>query len=338
MLFIDALRRVVTHRDYAPEVGFCPEAVREKHDGLVIPAANWLNGSSDWGGLADLIERSKLPCVLVGLGAQAPSEERVPRVSEGTRRLLHVAAERSHSVSVRGTYSAEMVERLGVKNVTVTGCPSLLWHVDRTPQVAPSGTGAVEKVTINASRENDLAALSRDDLRNKVSCLLSREALKHGYDFVIQTEAPDLEMVMSMEQCRAPTPATVDYLKEAFSADATALTAFFRNRVRAYFDPAEWIASMRGTDAVIGTRLHGVIAGLLAGTPSVLITHDTRTREMADHAAIPQVSANSVLEKGGISPRRLIEKADFKAFHERMQSYRRNFQAFFTANEVHVAL
>lgn len=338
LLFIDALRRIVTHQDYAPEVGFRPESIRERHDGLVIPAANWLNGSSDWGGLADLIERSQLPCVMVGLGAQAPSEDQPPHVSAGTRRLLKVVAERSHSISVRGTYSAEMVERLGVKNVTVTGCPSLLWHVNRLPRVTPLNASGVEKVTINASRESDLAALEKDDLRNHVSCLLSREAYKKGYDFVIQTEAPDLDMAMSMEQGRAPTSETVAYLQKAFAAAPSDLPEFFRGHVRAFFDPAEWIASMQRTDAVIGTRLHGVIAGLLASRPSVLITHDTRTREMADHAAIPQIPAKTILKEGEIVPRRLVERANFTAFHQRMQSYRRTFQAFFAANAVQVAL
>ncbi|WP_420427118.1 polysaccharide pyruvyl transferase family protein [Algiphilus sp.] len=338
MLFIDALRRIVTHQDYAPEVGFCPESIRERHDGLVIPAANWLNGSSDWGGLAELIERSQLPCVMVGLGAQAPSEDRPPHVSAGTRRLLQVVAERSHSISVRGTYSAEMVERLGVKNVTVTGCPSLLWHANRMPQVKPTDTGGIKRVTINASRENNINALEKDDLRNQVSCLLSRQAFEKGFDFVIQTESPDLDMAMSMEQGRAPAAQTVAYLKKAFAAAPSALPAFFREHVRAFFDPAEWIASMQRTDAVIGTRLHGVIAGLLAGTPSVLITHDTRTREMANHAAIPQIPAKTVLKEGEIAPRRLVESANFTAFNQRMQSYRRTFQAFFAANAVQIAL
>ena len=73
LLFIAAVRRVVTTEVRSSSVSFDPLRVKETHDGIVIPAANWLNASRDLGGLASLIERSKLPCVVVGLGAQSYS-------------------------------------------------------------------------------------------------------------------------------------------------------------------------------------------------------------------------------------------------------------------------
>lgn len=338
LLFIDALRRVIDHRDYAPEVGFNPDAVREKHDGLVIPAANWLNGASDWGGLADLIERSKLPCVMVGLGAQAPSPDRMPRVSAGTQRLLHVVAERSHSVAVRGTFSAEVVNQLGVNNVTVTGCPSLLWHVDRPAKIVQDALPERPRIAVNSSRENPLEALGKNDLRNRISCLISEQAIQDGFDYVVQTEVPDLDFAMALEQGRTASPDTLAYLRAAFGADMAELSRYFRNHVQAYFDPQAWISAMERTDAVIGTRLHGVIAGLLAGTPSVLVTHDTRTVEMAEQASIPSVPADTILSNGRLDAARLIEEADFSAFRKRMQDYYTRFRTFFEQNNVSTAL
>jgi len=338
LLFIDALRRIVRHDHYAPKVGFKPAEIRERHDGLIIPAANWLNNTSDWGDLAALIEHSKLPCVMVGLGAQAPSTDRMPPVTDGTRRLLHVVAERSHSISVRGAFSAEVVNALGVKNVTVTGCPSLLWHVDRPPHVVSHSLPSRPKIAVNSSRESHEAALEKDDVRNRISCLISREAIKSGFDYVIQTEAPDLEMAMALEQGRSPQPGTMPYLTSAFDADERMVSGFFRDHVQAHFDPATWIESMTDTDAIIGTRLHGVIAGLLAGKPSVLITHDTRTVEMAQQARIPSVPAETVLAAGQLDAAQLVTNADFSTFGDRMHGYYSEFRAFFSNNDVATGL
>lgn len=130
-LFIHALRRAIGRQDGVPgqQFKFDPQQIGETHDGILIPAANWLNGHADFGELAAGIEASGLPCVIVGLGAQSRSRKNYPRLPEGTQRLLHVIAERSHSISVRGEYSADMLASYGVKNVTVTGCPSLLGPV-----------------------------------------------------------------------------------------------------------------------------------------------------------------------------------------------------------------
>ena len=53
-------------------------------------------------------------------------------------------------------------------------------------------------------------------------------------------------------------------------------------------------------DFTFGTRIHGNIAALLAGTPSYVFAHDTRTLELAQYFGIPSrvmsdVPANATL-------------------------------------------
>ncbi|MGB5762637.1 MAG: hypothetical protein WBM58_08830, partial [Sedimenticolaceae bacterium] len=84
----------------------------------------------------------------------------------------------------------------------------------------------------------------------------------------------------------------------------------------------------------LGTRLHGVIASLLAGTPAVLISHDSRTEEMAAFAGIPSVRGRDLLESQSINIQSIIESADFEQFNTRQQQYFANFRDFFEANNV----
>jgi hypothetical protein len=58
-------------------------------------------------------------------------------------------------------------------------------------------------------------------------------------------------------------------------------------KTRFWVDPWPWIDYLREQDFVFGTRIHGNIAGLLAGTPSYVLAHDTRTAELARYFEMP---------------------------------------------------
>ena len=81
---------------------------------------------------------------------------------------------------------------------------------------------------------------------------------------------------------------------------------------------------------MFGTRLHGAIAGLLAGTPAVLVTHDARTAEMARQASVPSVSAETVTEDADF--RQVYDACDIETFNRNAPAYYRRFAEFFDAN------
>jgi hypothetical protein len=62
---------------------------------------------------------------------------------------------------------------------------------------------------------------------------------------------------------------------------------FRTGRVRFFLDPAPWIEYLRDFDFSFGTRIHGSIAAVLAGTPTVVLAHDSRTLELARYFEIP---------------------------------------------------
>ena len=70
---------------------------------------------------------------------------------------------------------------------------------------------------------------------------------------------------------------------------------FFRDDKTLFFmDPWPWIDHLRDVDFVFGNRIHGNIAGLLAGTPSYVLSHDTRTLELSRYFDIPHRAMNDV--------------------------------------------
>ncbi len=334
LLFIHALRRVLHYDALAHGRQFVPAELRDRHDGIVVAAANWLSPRHSFAELATRIEATQLPCVVVGIGAQAPSEAEIPALQDGVLRLMKIASERSDSISVRGEYSAEVLAHYGIDNVTVTGCPSLLWNLDRSPRVAKPQR-RVTRVALNCSRgapdERLFTRRARRVQTNRLNVLLPRLALHRGLDFVAQAELPDIYHALGRRDEDTVTKAFPDYLSRVYgTTDTRYLNDFLAHRTKVFFDVEAWLLYLTGQHLVFGTRLHGAIAGLLAGIPAVLVTHDTRTAEMARQASIPSVSAETVTEE--IDFQQVYDACDVETFNRSASAYYKRFAEFFDAN------
>jgi hypothetical protein len=102
------------------------------------------------------------------------------------------------------------------------------------------------------------------------------------------------------------------------------------DRIRMFVDPATWYAFMREQEFAFGTRLHGTIAALVAGTPGYLLTFDSRTTEVARHHAIPHARLGSVEED--VDPAVLFERADFAEFNARQPALFDTYVGFLEKN------
>ena len=334
LLFIHALRRVLHYDDLVHGLQFDPSELREQHDGIVVAAANWLSPRHNFDELASRIEATDLPCVVVGIGAQARSEAKIPELQPGVLRLMKVASERSHSISVRGDYSAEVLAHYGIDNVTVTGCPSLLWNLDGAHRVAKPPR-QVTRVVLNSSRgapdERLFTRQARRVQTSRLNVLLPRLALQRNLDFVAQTELPDIYHALGKQDEDRSAEKFPGYLARVYgTGDTRELDDFLSQHMKVFFDVEAWMRYLADQHFVFGTRLHGAIAALLAGTPAVLVTHDSRTAEMARQASIPSVRAETVTED--VDLQRVYDGCDVESFNRRAPAYYERFAQFFDAN------
>ena len=86
-----------------------------------------------------------------------------------------------------------------------------------------------------------------------------------------------------------------------------------------------WIARMEASDFVIGTTLHGTVASLLAGTPAMLIAHDSRTSEEAEFASIPAATSTEVAPMDRDMLEGLYARVSVSRFNRR---YRKNYKTY----------
>ncbi len=305
-----------------------PQQVGEEFDMFVIAAANFLHPGCDLAGMASYIEATKLPCMMVGLGAQSNSYSTTIELQSGTERLVRVVAERSHQIGVRGPFTKAVLEAKGIHNVQVTGCPS--YYVSCRPEIAIEKAPLPEhpRIVVNASRDVYRHSFDAGRMESLVRGLIA-EGVIWGADFVAQSEGD--EIVLAESYGGSEQAAALDRLATLFAgvAPEPALRAWLRKRMRVFFRVEEWEAAIRACDFVTGTRFHGCILALQNGVPAFVICHDTRTADMCGFLGLPHAS---ILDLERIDIRDLYIQTDLENFKSRYATLYPAYKSFLENN------
>jgi hypothetical protein len=332
LLFTNAVWGQIAGEKLSVGFKFDPEKANRTLRALVIPAANWFSPRVDFSDLADIVEKLDIPVVMIGLGAQDADYSGKLDIPDGTVRLIRAAAERSQSVSVRGHYTAAQLAHYGIKNVTVTGCPSL-YH-DFRPGAAQDLAAAAKRhdgpLLLHSTRYfASHKPFARDPSIHRD---IFRLAYETNTDLLLQSEPEEISMITEAASKPEIEPATRDLMLQIYGADNWAnLEAFILKRTHVFFDPAPWTAMLQDYGQVFGTRLHATIMALNSGIPAVLIHHDSRTREICEFAAIPHFPAkNFALSSANI--RKLSKAANYKAYLNARYDNAKLYFEFLSAN------
>ncbi|MFT7057527.1 MAG: hypothetical protein ACJASV_000025 [Pseudorhodobacter sp.] len=287
------------------ETPYSDTSALSRAQALVFPAANHLRLGADWTGLNNYLGNCKRPLVIFGLGAQAPGPEGESATIAGlktdphVRRLVDILREKAVLVTVRGQFSRRACEELGLTGTLALGCPSVFLNPD--PEMG-------QKLAVK------LAGLQQDQAQGQFA---PRFALTAAAPFEIRGDAPkqDLERRLfawaraadgfyvqqsgGLSSMKAADGHWYDLELQTLHSIAAVLApnvtplevwAYLARQGRFYSSAPDWIAAMGACNLVLGTRLHGTMAALAAGTLAAIITHDSRTSELADTMHLPQLS------------------------------------------------
>lgn len=338
LLFTNAVWQQIRGRKKRIGFQFDPEALNASLKALVIPAANWLGPHVDFSDLADLIEQLDIPVVMIGLGAQDDSYSKNIEVPEGTLRFVRAVAARSHSISVRGNYTKGVLEKYGITNTIVTGCPSL--YMDLQPNAAESllshRNAAHGPILLHSTRYSakyhtflDAGSLHLD---------IFRYAYRSGADLLLQSEPEEISMIVQA----AEKPPIADEVKATMVALYGAgsweqVEAYLLSHAKVYFDVPSWSQAVMAYAGVFGTRLHATIMALNSGIPAVLAYHDSRTQEMCDFARLPSIHVSKAsLNREPVQ--RQIRNADVETYLSTKQQHADLYSQFLLDNSLHSRL
>ena len=270
------------------------DRINERYDAYVIPLANAFRKSYETNliRLSQLIERLRIPVVVLGVGAQSNvryETDRLERIEPAVRRFVTAVLDRGPSIGVRGEFTASYLQGLGYRDVEVIGCPSMFLHGDRLPVAKRSpALGRDARIALNVS-----------PYVKPMGPIALAHALRYPNLVYIPQDIDSLERLL-WGNPPAPVPGDrATHLATALAGEIDPMPVHLDHpllrddRTRFFVDPWPWLELLRGMDFAFGTRIHGNISALLAGTPAYVFAHDSRTLEMARYFEIPhQVMAD----------------------------------------------
>jgi hypothetical protein len=221
--------------------------------------------------------------------------------------------DRAPSIGVRGELTAEYLSGLGFRDVEVIGCPSMFLHGDRLD---------VTKRQPSLDRDARISINVSPYVKAMGPIVMSHVDRYPNLTYIAQ----DLDTLGLLTTGHQATSQASDDPIPTHRAHPL----FHRGQVRFYVEPWPWIDDLRSVEFSFGTRIHGNIAALLAGTPAYVFAHDSRTLELARYFEIPhrpmpeippEVDASELYEEADLSglvtnhPRRFAVFAGYLTRH-----------------------
>ncbi|MDG4798760.1 polysaccharide pyruvyl transferase family protein [Micromonospora sp. WMMD1082] len=273
------------------------DRINEQYDVFVVPLANAFRRSyaHRLDAMSALIERLKIPVVVLGVGAQTNVDgdrEYMRPIDEPVTRFCRAVLDRSHSIGVRGEITADYLRTLGFSDVDVIGCPSMFLHGDTLP---------VEKRKPAIGPDDRIALTVSPYVKSMAKIIEAHHRLYPNLRYIPQ----DLKTLGTLLFGDAPE----DRGKTSKIPIHTSHPLFTEDKVRMFVDPWTWIDYLTGFDFNFGTRIHGTIVSLLAGTPGYLFAHDSRTLELARYFEIPHRMMRDV--PADVDAAQLYAEADY---------------------------
>ncbi len=301
------------------DVPWDPVAVRSLCRVLVIPSANFLRENFDLTGFVSFLEKTELPLVFMGLGAQADSFDKTEfSFHPSIVRLMDLLRERCKIVGVRGAYTADLLSRFRIDNVAVIGCPSNFLNSDVDLPDKLAAKWLVEPTTLATTGDEPWP---RNPLKRDAERKLIELTRSYGGVYVQQSVEPFVLAMRSSNPYQAASvpQETVESLRRALAPDVELRTfkQFMTTQIRLYFDVDQWLEDASRFDLSIGLRLHGNMVPFQAGCPAIWIHHDARTKELVDTMCLPSLSLADFLRLETVSEMKAASGADFRRYAER---------------------
>jgi Polysaccharide pyruvyl transferase len=261
---------------------------------------NWL--ASQFG--LDVFKKIKIPIIMFGAGLQASFTEEIAFEMEEMEILKYIHDSCACS-SVRGNSTAEALEKIGIKNVVVTGCPTIFWS--RKP-----------RLTVRMPQDHSAGFSFRQSLYSEDAAVYMAqfraiETVREQFGFVkviLQGEEVFLQHYLEARQWDAEfkgriaqvpglnlqklerTRLDLGHLRteihkcfDKFSRPV--FIDWLMNNTFFSYDILEYIREYKSKGMVIGCRLHSNLLSLANETPAFYLTYDQRTQEVVDLFDIP---------------------------------------------------
>ncbi len=239
---------------------------------FIIPLADAFrpNFMKELRSLTKLIKRLTIPCYVIGVGVSQNLDETLRRdgvcgYEDDIKNFVNAVLEKSSCLGLRGNSTGEFLSRLGYKeheHFRVIGCPSMYTF------------GSHIKIADTTITKDSPIAINLGSVQGNamVDFICHTASLFPNASFIPQRSIELKSLYLGMD-FGLPRKGMINY-PHSLSHPLYRNSKFFVN-------VHEWFHFLRQQDLVFGSRLHGNVAGILSGRPSIMLTKDMRMRELA---------------------------------------------------------
>lgn len=290
------------------------------HDQIIIFAANWLANymKDDFSQLNNMLKKINIPITIIGLGSHTPYEkvdakEFINTLNPTLIDFIHLVAEHSNSISVRGYTTKELLNAMGIYNIDVTGCPSWFVNWKNDKKIIKTDLNSKSGILFHSDPEQrDLYKIMFEHFEGYTN---SRLLIQSEFD-LIKYLLPNFHDNYENNY----------QLKDKWLSNKN-FGCFFQN-------VSEWEKFIvENIDLSFGLRIHGTIIALKNGIPAILVTHDGRTREMAEFFSIPNITVQDLTDEN-FSLHKIYEKADYSIMENNYSELLKNYIKFLDKNNI----
>ncbi|KAF0250618.1 polysaccharide pyruvyl transferase family protein [Pseudomonas putida] len=334
MLVCAAIQKLIPNESYH-RVSFGENSTK-KTDIAVLRGSTYLHNEFDFSKAIATIDSIESPIATVGLGAQNPSQD-INFLDDNklAHEFISKLAEKSSSISVRGEFSAEVVRRLGAKNVRVTGCPSLFYYSNK-PEVSVSN--------LLPQRDRRIGISVHTGLSDNIYCRDPKRVFELHRNVIlsIQNSTPNLKIFEQGTPHEFLISSPLEPFQDRIEAAAVLIKKLGLNAVirpeqllswfSSFNTVEEWLSKARDFDAFIGFRFHGNMVALNQGIPCYYYTYDSRLEEFCSLYKLP----NHKLENPFEDPVKSMLDHDWDLTNASIKSCSEEMNSFWAENGVPV--
>ncbi len=291
---------------------------------FIIPLADMfrLDAQDRLQKLTNIVKKLEIPCILAGVGLRAPLGVDINRpfpFDDTVRGFVDALLEKSDVIGIRGEITGKYLSRLGYKedkHYMVIGCPSMYGF-----------GGTLKRRELHLTKDSPISVNASNVSPQKTFDLLYKILQERPNSCFVPQMIDELWLIYGGRTLTQKKGLPVNYPRKMSDF------LYQQDRVRFFLHARSWIDFLGGMDLSIGGRMHGNIAAILAGTPSVIFCHDSRMKELLEYHQLPHLTTDQIQENWSLEE--ILEQVDFAKMYQRHGENFQRYCTFLKRNGVH---
>lgn len=306
-----------------PIIHYNKATLQEIHNSscMIVPAANWISATLDISPVVDYLQKINIPLVFLGLGVQSSRYDNKPEsLHPSAKKLIDLIKNKSCIIGSRGTLTQQMLGDYGIDS-TVMGCASNFINTDQD---------FIKKLQHKWNHTSKFCSTIGNDInttcpiRIKAEQMLFKLGTQNG--FYLQQSYLTAINELRQNNLYSESYATNHLYKQLYINDGTydEFSDLMIKSSRIYISINQWMEDMSRMDLCFGTRIHGNILSQQSSCPSIVVYHDSRTKELAETMEYPRISVEDFINIRSIEELKEKSNCDYNLYEKKREELKNN--------------